>query len=151
MRTLRQTLDCAEGVIASGRAPDLGTMTVLVVDDDLVSRKTMCQALAKVGVQAEAVSSAAEAAAALDCQPYALVLCDVLMADMNGFQFASQLRQHKERGETPIILVTMLADFDKVFHASPEGADDAIAKPFLLMEIAGKALSYLAPVTSDQR
>jgi CheY-like chemotaxis protein len=146
MRTLRIALERAQAsVCGKVRDPTLEQAVVLVVDDDLVSRKTMCQALAKVGLRTEAVDSAAHALAALERSKFSLILSDVLMSGMNGFQFIAAARQVAGAATIPIILVTSLADFDKVFQASAEGADDAIAKPFLFMELAAKSLTHLRP------
>ncbi|MBA3684393.1 MAG: protein kinase [Planctomycetes bacterium] len=145
LRTLRHGLVAVAAVVGQRQpAPDLERALALVVDDDLVSRKTMWQALRKVGVNAESAASGAEALVALEQKDFAIVLSDVLMGDMNGFQFAIRVRSGRRCPRVPIIFVTMLAEFDKVFRATADGADDAIAKPFLLTELAAKVLCHLA-------
>ena len=68
-----------------------------------------------------------------------------MMGDVNGFQFAARLRAAPRHRRLPIIFVTALSDFDKVFAHDAEGLNDVIAKPFLLKELALKALIHLVP------
>ncbi len=126
--------------------PDLASLAVLVVDDDLVSRKAMAQALHKVGIRVDVCASAAEALTMLSGDDaYALVLSDVLMGGVNGFQFAAKVRADPRYRQLPIVFVTSLRDFDQVFSAGDAGLNDAIAKPFLVKELTVKALTLLAP------
>ena len=126
--------------------PALASLAALVVDDDLVSRRAMAQALHKVGIRVNACAGAAEALAMLAGDgAYALVLSDVLMGEVNGFQFAARVRADPRHRQLPIVFVTSLRDFDQVFSAGEAGLNDAIAKPFLVKELTVKALTLLAP------
>jgi CheY-like chemotaxis protein len=124
-------------------APELGGCTALVVDDEAISRTTMGLALAKVGVAVIAVDHPQAALAAAAGQRFPLVLTDVMMQGMSGFQLVTRLRALHGYARTPMILVTGAAEFDQTFRATPKGADDLIAKPFLLMELGTKALIHL--------
>ncbi len=135
-------------------APDAGSplsgRTALVVDDDPVSRLMMTNALRVVGVAADAVSDAGGALTAAEHRRYDLVLSDVMMEGLNGFQFVGRLRLLPGYEQTPVVFVTSLADFDQFFRTVPGGACDLIAKPFLLTELGLKALIHLAeaPLTA---
>jgi CheY-like chemotaxis protein len=72
-----------------------------------------------------------------------LILSDVMMDGMSGFQFAAQVRTLTGYAHTPIIFVTAHTDFELQFRASAHGADDVIGKPFLLMELGTKALLHV--------
>ena len=130
--------------------PPLAGRFALVVDDDPVSRLMMTNALRVVGVAADAVSDAGGALKAAEMRRYDLVLSDVMMDGLNGFQFVGRLRLLSGYQNTPVIFVTSLADFDQFFRTVPGGACDLIAKPFLLTELGLKALIHLAeaPLTA---
>ena len=66
------------------------------------------------------------------------------MAGMNGFQLAAAIREDARYHDLPVVFVTSLSDFDRVFGAA-DARNDVIAKPFLLMELAVKALTHLVP------
>jgi putative two-component system response regulator len=66
-----------------------------------------------------------------------------MMQDMSGFQFAARVRALPGYASVPIIFVTGLADFEHQFRSTTHGADDLIAKPYLLMELGTKALLHV--------
>jgi serine/threonine protein kinase/ActR/RegA family two-component response regulator len=129
---------------------DLASRFALVVDDDPVSRLMMTNALRVVGVAADAVSDAQHALEATQNRHYHVILSDVMMDGMNGFQLVSRLRLLPDYLTTPVVFVTSLADFEQFFRTVPGGACDLIAKPFLLTELGLKALIHLteAPLTA---
>ncbi len=145
--TRRTLVQAHERLVAlngsTAAAPDLTGCTALVVDDEAISRTTMGLALAKVGVAVIAVDHPQAALAAAAGQRFPLVLTDVMMQGMSGFQLVTRLRALHGYARTPMILVTGAAEFDQTFRATPKGADDLIAKPFLLMELGTKALIHL--------
>lgn len=131
---------------ATTPAPEIAGCTALVVDDEGLSRTTMGLALAKVGIAVNPVEHAQAALAAAAVQRFPLVLSDVMMQGMNGFQLVTRLRALPGYARTPVILVTGATEFDQTFRATPKGADDLIAKPYLLMELGTKALIHLLDV-----
>ncbi|MBA3939515.1 MAG: response regulator, partial [Planctomycetes bacterium] len=113
-------------------------LTALVVDDDNLSRLTMCQALKKVGIATQAESDPHAALARAQTTTYALVLSDVVMEGLDGLALVAALRALPAYRATPIILVTSLATLPAGDHL----ADDVMVKPFLLMELGLKALTH---------
>jgi CheY-like chemotaxis protein len=136
VRTLTQVVERFR-VLASSPTigTDLTTVTTLVLDDEGVSRTTMGLALGKVGLQGAPMADPRQALEMLKTTRVHLILSDVMMNGMSGFQFATAVRGLPGYARTPIIFVTALADFESQFKASAHGADDLIAKPFLLMEL----------------
>jgi CheY-like chemotaxis protein len=133
--------------IIQPEAPPVASHRALVVDDDAVSRLMMANALRVVGVATDAVGDASGALKAVEQRPYDLILSDVMMDGLNGFQFVSRLRQVPGFATVPVIFVTSLADFEQFFRTVPGGACDLIAKPFLLTELGLKALIHLSTPT----
>ena len=62
---------------------------------------------------------------------------------MSGFELCTKLRTIPGHARTPVIFVTGLTDFESRARSTLSGGNDLIAKPFLFMELAVKALTYV--------
>lgn len=102
---------------------------VMVVDDDFSARIQMRAALENFGFT---VSEAANGLAALDNfkkQPPELVLLDVLMPELDGFETCRRIRTLPGAEHTPVVMVTGLEDIESIHRAFETGATDFIGKP----------------------
>jgi len=144
VRTLTQVVERFRVLATSPTTgTNFATVTTLVLDDEGVSRTTMGLALGMVGLQGTPMSDPRQALEVLKMARFHLILSDVMMNGMSGFQFAVAVRALPGYARTPIIFVTALAEFESQFKASAHGADDLIAKPFLPMELGTKALLHV--------
>lgn len=116
---------------------------VLVVDDEVISRRAVVHALARLNVATISVEEPAAALRLLSENRFSLVFLDVDMPGMNGFQLCEELRKMPANQTTPVVFVTSLSSFESREQSVTSGANDLIAKPFLPMELAVKALSLL--------
>ena len=116
---------------------------ILVVDDEAISRRAVTYALEKAKLKAVGVEDPAVALDALAERPFDLVFLDVDMPGMNGFELCSKLRTLQRNKSTPVVFVTSLTDFESRANSTISGGNDLIAKPFLFMELAVKALVYI--------
>jgi CheY-like chemotaxis protein len=142
------TLDQAVGVLCTRFASPAQPFSpeaqlTLVVDDDRISRRVVLQSLSKVRIPAEAYASPFEALDALKRQRFGLILSDVMMDGMDGIAFANALRTIPGYERVPVIFVTGLQDFERAFPDFEAHRCDLVAKPFLVMEVAVKALVHL--------
>jgi CheY-like chemotaxis protein len=95
--------------IADALAEHLGPRRrVLVVDDDNDTREVLCSMLRNLGVEASAAPDGAEALIALRKTGADMVLLDICMPRMSGFEFLEQLRKDPELGNTPVVVCTSL-------------------------------------------
>lgn len=141
-RTLTQAvLTLREQLRHLGTPTPLPPGEALVVDDDPTSLRLICQALEKVRISATAVQDPKEALQRLQAKPYALVVTDVLMQGLNGVQFATRVRALDAYRQVPLIFVTGITDFRDRLGGLADRRIDVIAKPFLLIELATKALA----------
>lgn len=143
LTTLAHACDVIERAMGAGTDVPVAKARALIVDDDAVARATMRHALAKIALPSDEADSGEKALDRLRTMAYAIVLTDVNMARMSGYSLISRLRELPIHRQTPVILVTGLADFGQGFQPSARGAADCIAKPFLLMELAVKTLTHL--------
>jgi diguanylate cyclase (GGDEF)-like protein len=105
-------------------------MKVLVVDDAVTSATLICQMLGKMGLTTVRARNGEEGLMAFSREKPDLVLLDVVMPDMDGFEVARRIRQ-KERGVewTPIIFLSARANDEDLAHGIEAGGDDYLVKP----------------------
>ncbi len=109
---------------------------VLVVDDDLPTAELAARVLRRAGYSAAVAGSPRDAARHMNqLGPPDLVLLDVEMPGMSGFEFLARMRQSRRLKDTPVILFTALAERRHVVRGLLAGADGYVAKP-----ITGTAL-----------
>ena len=116
---------------------------VLVIDDDPGVRRTLTSLLRENGI---AVISAADGQDGLDTVRDTLpdlVLCDVVMPRVDGFEVCRQLRADPETRLTPLVLITGLGAQDDRIQGIEAGADDFISKPFDEVELLARVRSLL--------
>ncbi len=107
--------------------------TVLIVDDDDLVRETLRFVLEDVGYEVCSASQAIDALAVLEREPIDIVLSDIFMPGMNGFDLLKQIRQRAP--QVPVILITGFGNVEMARQALQEGASDFITKPYNISEI----------------
>jgi DNA-binding response OmpR family regulator len=115
----------------------------LVVDDDRLSNRLVVSALRQAQIQARSAESAAIALGLLQEKAYDLVLLDVEMPQMDGFELCKRLRALPGYVKTPVIYVTLHSDFETRARTVLSGGNDLIAKPILPAELAVKVVMHL--------
>lgn len=104
--------------------------TILIVDDELISRSTVEMLLAGEGYKLVFAENGRDALEKANQFIPDLMLLDVLMPDMNGYQVCQQLRANPRLAELPIVMLTALDDRNSRILGLEMGADDFMSKPF---------------------
>ena len=115
---------------------------VLVVDDDMTSRKLMRKTLLREGFEVIEAENGEQALLVFDQQRPDIVLLDVEMPIMNGFTACEKLRQRPHADHLPVLMVTGLDDIASVNKAYDSGATDFITKP-INWPILGHRIRYM--------
>jgi len=118
---------------------------ILVVDDEAVVRTGIAQVLSQQGLAAATAADAAEALAQLARQPFAVVLLDIKLPDMDGVQVLKHLRQ--DFPDTEVIMITGYPTIAGAVECIRLGALDYLVKPFRIEELEAvvqKALDHHA-------
>ncbi|HEV8293304.1 MAG TPA: response regulator [Tepidisphaeraceae bacterium] len=116
---------------------------VLVVDDNPQNVLLIQVQLAAIGCEVEAASDGFQCLAAVDRHPPDLILLDVTMPGMDGFEVCRRLKQHKSYRHIPIVLVTALQAGEDRVVGIEAGCDDFISKPFNRHELMARVKSLL--------
>ena len=115
---------------------------ILVVDDEEQIRGVLRKFLGSMGYEVETAQDGIEALSKLDLD-IDLVLLDIKMPGMDGFETARRIRESPEHQDLPVIMVTELTSREDRLRAVEVGADDFIAKPLDFTEIRIRIASLL--------
>ncbi len=120
----------------------MATNRLLVVDDEDTICEVLKLNLELAGYEVDTANSA-EAAMKLPLAEYDLFIIDVMMGEMNGFDFASKIRATDELKEIPIIICTAKDSEEDLLDGFSRGIDDYIKKPFSVRELVVRIKSVL--------
>ncbi|MBA3533598.1 MAG: response regulator [Ardenticatenales bacterium] len=108
----------------------LPTGKILVVDDDLLNRTILSHHLHQSGHEATVAEDGRQALELLRTQPFDIVLLDVLMPHMNGYQVLEQMKADTTLRHIPVIIISALDEMESVVRCIKLGADDYLPKSF---------------------
>ncbi|MCK5876140.1 MAG: EAL domain-containing protein [Candidatus Marithrix sp.] len=112
--------------------------TILIVDDELVSRYTVEVLLSTEGYKLEFAKNGEEGLKkAIELSPD-LMLLDVMMPGMDGFEVCQHLRSNPQLAELPVVMVTALDDRESRLRGIESGADDFMSKPYDRAELRAR-------------
>lgn len=108
----------------------LDPKVILVIEDDETMRLALKRILETEGHVAKLAADATELSTVLDDHPVDLILMDVGLPWVNGFELAQLLKEHKDLKKIPLVFVSGKASEEDMKQAFDIGADDYIKKPF---------------------
>lgn len=115
---------------------------ILIVDDEDTLREGLKEYLNLDGFDAETAISA-EDASKMDLEDYDLILLDVMMEGMNGFELATKLKQNPATASLPVIFLTAKDSDEDMVNGLNLGADDYISKPFSIKNVIARIEAVL--------
>lgn len=118
-------------------------LPVLLAEDDELLVSVIRHRLLREGLQVEHVNNGAAALAALQHQSFSLVILDVKMPMMDGFEVLTHLRQQHSKSELPVIMLTAMGSEKDVVRGYELGANDYVLKPFSPVELMARVKSQL--------
>ncbi len=130
---------------------DSAAKQILVVDDLPENAAILSRFLAPMGYQVSAVHDGVSALEFVGNTPPDVILLDLAMPGMDGFQVCQCLKQSPETRHIPVIIITGLSDREANIHAIEAGADDFVVKPFDRVLLEARIRSSLkTKVLQDQ-
>jgi CheY-like chemotaxis protein len=104
---------------------------ILVVDDNEDNRYTLTRRLRREGYEELAVATnGREALDLVGCRPFDLILLDIMMPEMNGYQVLERLKADEALRHIPVIMISAISEFESVVRCIELGAEDYLPKPF---------------------
>ena len=125
----------------------MGTATaigrILVVDDQPANLRVVSMLLARQSYEVITAGSGEEALERFEAQPPDLVLLDMMMPGMDGFEVLAGLRERRHPFDVPVVFVTAAQDRDLLLRAFEAGAVDYVTKPFLPEELLARVNAHI--------
>ena len=116
------------------------TSTVLIVDDEYSGRETLQSVLEGEGYRLEMAENGWQAIEKAKALLPDVILLDVMMPGMTGFEVCQHIRNDPQVAEIPIIILTALDDRESLLNSLKAGADDFISKPFDRFELRARLI-----------
>jgi response regulator RpfG family c-di-GMP phosphodiesterase len=123
---------------AAASASSRVTKRVLLVDDEVSIRSLARAVLQSCGCACDEADTAAKALAAVREKPYDLLLLDLNLPDMDGYEVCRRLRERPDQERLKIIIISGRGDHNQLAESLPRGADDYIPKPFGVRQLEAK-------------
>lgn len=117
-----------------------GVASILVVDDN---PKFLADALPMYGYDVTVANDGLEALKILMNKSFDLILLDVMMPNMDGWDTLKAIRNNKKTQYIPVIMITAVSEDQKVVSGLKIGADDYIVKPFILPNLLARVEAVL--------
>ncbi len=114
---------------------------ILVVEDELAIQRGLCDVLAFHGYEPTGVGTGEEGLRCGRSGQYELVILDIMLSGMNGFDVCEQLRAELPR--LPILMLTARGAEDDVLRGFRCGSDDYVTKPFSISELLARVEALL--------
>jgi len=102
---------------------------ILVVDDNALNIETICRRLQRDGFETHQASGGAEAFRILETSVVDLILLDVMMPEIDGYQVLEKIKNSEKWQHIPVVMVSALEEDESVVRCLEAGADDYLVKP----------------------
>jgi two-component system cell cycle response regulator len=114
----------------TNQPPSIPASSLLVVDDNSMNRIMLSRYIAKLGYQATLAENGRQALEKLQCEPFDLVLLDVEMPEMDGYEVLEHLRANPRLRDIPVIMISAVEELESVVKCIELGAQDYLPKHF---------------------
>jgi len=111
-------------------------MRLLLVEDEKRMAQALCQILRLEKYEVDHCANGQEGLAAMESNIYDVIILDVMLPGMNGYEITKNVRQKGIR--TPILMLTAKAELDDKVRGLDSGADDYLTKPFMTKELLAR-------------
>jgi len=122
--------------------------TVLVVDDDKASGHLVQASLTHLDLHVVLCTSSDQALEMMEREQPSLMILDVFMPGVDGFELCARIRAHANRGYMPILFLSAATDIEARVRGLSVGGDDFLPKPFEPTELAARVSSHLQRVAT---
>ena len=125
--------------------------SLLVVDDNEMNRDMLSRRLRRQGYRVEVAVDGRQALDMLSQEEFNLVLLDIMMPEMNGYQVLERLKADQKLHHIPVIMTSSLDDMDGIDKCMELGADSYVTKPFNMVLLKTRVTACLESIQTKQR
>ena len=118
--------------------------SILVVDDNEMNRDLLTRRLERQGYQVTTAVDGQQALDVLSREEFSLVLLDIMLPVINGYQVLEQMKADQKSSHIPVIITTALDEADGKAKCIELGADDYLTKPFNPVTLKSRITDCLA-------
>lgn len=119
------------------------SFSLLIVDDNAMNRDMLARRLARDGYTITTASGGGEALQCVNKQDFDLVLLDILMPEIDGYQVLEQMKADARTREIPVVMLTAVHEMDSVVRCFEMGVEDYLTKPFNIPFVKSRISSCL--------
>jgi response regulator RpfG family c-di-GMP phosphodiesterase len=116
---------------------------ILIVDDQVTNLQLLAQILEMAGYEVQTATTGARALQAAQVSPPDIILLDVMMPGLSGFEVGERLQEMPETGDVPIIFLSALSSVEDKVKGFNAGGVDYITKPFRGQEVVLRVATHL--------
>jgi signal transduction histidine kinase len=116
---------------------------ILIIDDSEANRHLLSTKLESDGYEVEGASNGLEGLKKVDAFHPDLILLDVMMPRMNGYEVCKRLKEKEETRYIPVVMLTARTELEDKMMGLELGAEDYMTKPFSLLEVSARVKSLL--------
>ena len=116
--------------VGEAEAGKVETGNILVVDDMEANRSLLSRRLTRDGHRVTTAEGGRQARGLLEVDDFDLVLLDLMMPEMNGFEVLAKIKADPRLHRIPVIMISALDEVDSVVRCIEAGAEDYLPKPF---------------------
>jgi two-component system, sensor histidine kinase and response regulator len=117
---------------------------ILVVDDTVENLRLLSSILGQCGYEVRPVTNGRQALQAAEREPPDLILLDINMPELDGFEVCTRLKQQASLKDVPVIFLSALTDVSDKVRAFEVGGIDYVTKPFQVEEVTARVKTHLA-------
>ena len=130
-------------VVATEQAPEDAKGDILIVDDTAANLQLLSGMVKGQGYRTRLARSGAAALRAAESQPPDLILLDIMMPEMDGYEVCRRLKADPELSGIPVIFLSALGETEDKVEAFGAGAADYVTKPFQFDEVRARVEAHL--------
>ncbi len=117
---------------------------ILIVDDEPINVMIASRILQKNDYEIDTASNGEEALQRIEEDPPDLILLDIMMPGMNGFEVCNKLQQTEKNREIPVIFLTAVTDKESIVKGFKAGGKDYLTKPFNTPELLARVKTHVS-------
>jgi len=121
----------------------MGSKKIMAIDDEVKNLALLEAILTPLGYEVETAQSGKEALARIEASPPDMILLDIMMPDMTGYEVCKRLKAEESTQIIPIVMITALIDKESKVRGIEAGADDFLTKPVDKIELTARVKNLI--------